>query len=369
MVLSIDLSYTDLQYAFLASGNFFTEQGINSVLMTPIPEIFQYNVSTALQVSFDVKYFNTKLGLYKDASNERIILSSLDPSNLLFPTDSITIPAIDFVAGLQSKNQILSIGALSTIYTNFNQFINEYFANSFGFNTIFGLSGRANYNNGVFDASALINIIHAKTYNNRTHEYIKDLSGSIIIQNINNLINYAVYRNTFHNRSFDTDGSGNYLLSTTPYWKPLLDQSGNIVYQDVSGTYFYVQSNGCLKDIYGNLIPIGDHYYPVYTNNPILDISGNIIYQPVYSIANGFLDGDLIFIENGFQVKLVLDIRNNNIHLNQTGLDNLLSYEEKTNIDQPSSITNGFEKVVNYADNNFIVTTVNVPLLIKLKNF
>lgn len=471
MVLPTDVSYTGLQYAFLASGSFYSEQGLHDVSISPIPQVFHYNVTTALQVSLDVRYVNAKIGLYKDASNLNATpgFSALDPSSLMFPIDSIVIPASEFVAGMQSENQVMSVGALSGIYTNFNQFVTDYFGNRFGFETLFDLSGQSNYNNGVFDASALINIIHAQTMDVNTHEYIRDLSGAITLSQINKSLNDVTYSNRFGNRSGSTDASGNYLLSTTPYWQPQLDANGEIIYQDSSGHLFFVQPDGSRKDIQGNSVPEGESIFPLYYSGtpildeggkqvfqdasatyyytqpdgslkdasgqslpsgvqtfpaytslvllkdgsgnvvyrdaqntyfylmpdgrradasgnvlgvsvqifpvyepgpgrPILDVYGNVIYQPVYDIGNGFLDGDLIFLNNGFQVTLKLDVVNNSIMLNQLGFANVASYQQQSNVNQQQTLYQGFQSISTVADDKKIISVINVPLLIRLSN-
>lgn len=471
MVLPTDASYSGLQYAFLASGSFYAEQGIHDVSMSSVPQVFQYNVTTALQVTFDVRYFNAKIGLYKDSSNNNATpnYSTLDPSSLRFPIDAIDISASDFIAGMQSPNQVMSVGSLAGIYTNFNQFVTDFFGNRFGFETLFDLSGQTNYNNGVFDASALVNIINSQAFNANTHEYINDLSGVIHLANINDALNYVVYKNEFGNRSGAFDGSGDYILGTTPYWQPQLDNSKNIIYQNASGKLYFVQPDGSLADEVQIPAPVGEHTYPLYHSGtlvldgsgeqvyhdpsgtkyyqqpdgtlkdasgellpgnvqthpayeglslymddsgnvvyhdasytffyllpdgsrvdaigtplgasvqifpvfvpgpgrPILDVDNNIIYQPVYDIANGFLDGDLIFLNNGFQVTLSLDIINNSIDLNQLGFANVASFQQQSNVNQQATQSQGFQSVSTVADDKKIVSTINVPLLIKLKN-
>ena len=314
----------------------------------------------------------------------------------------------------------------------------------------------------------MINIINSHDFNAVTHEYIKDLSGAIKLDNINTCLDYIVYTNQFNNRP--KDASGNFLLSTTPYWQPILDglgrqiylnpsstiyykdpssqlltlidgttiaptgvhyypqyYSGNLVvdgntnqvYKDASGIIYYVQLDGSLKDVNGNTRPYGDQTYPLYegvvldisngnvvyhdTQNilyylqldgitykdvsgnvgiaaqlfphyqqahgiPILDVDNRIVYQPLYDIANGFLEGDLIFLPNGFQVTLKLDILNNSIDLNQIGFSNVAAFEQSTNVNQQATLSQGFKSVSTIADDKKIVTTINVPLLIKLKN-
>ena len=230
MSLTIDASYSGLQYAFLASGGFFADQQFRDISMSATTTFNQYNVTTALQVTFDVRFLNSKLGLWKDSDNSGINLSTFDPSNLLFPftehfddpylNDDIEITHQEFVDGIHFKEQVMSVGGLKNIYTDFNNFVTDYFGNRFGFETLFDFSGQALYNNGIFDASALKNII---SYD--PAEQILDLSGSIKLSNVNEMLNYVVYKNPFGNRSngFDSNGNvQNYEYDSPPIYETVI---------------------------------------------------------------------------------------------------------------------------------------------------
>jgi hypothetical protein len=60
--------------------------------------------------------------------------------------------------------------------------------------------GGLNINNGVFDANAFVNIINGKSPD-PSGNYINNLTGSISIYNINNLLRFAIDGNVFGNRN------------------------------------------------------------------------------------------------------------------------------------------------------------------------
>ena len=67
-----DISFNGLFYAFAGSGGFKMEEGIKSITFLLYNELNQYDLTNTLQVKFDVRTFNNKLGIYKDASNINI---------------------------------------------------------------------------------------------------------------------------------------------------------------------------------------------------------------------------------------------------------------------------------------------------------
>ena len=50
--------YTGLVYAYGASGEFVMEQGLQNIIISPVENINKYDVTEALQISFDVRVFN-----------------------------------------------------------------------------------------------------------------------------------------------------------------------------------------------------------------------------------------------------------------------------------------------------------------------
>lgn len=191
--------YTGLYYAVSGTGGYKIEQGIRDVSMI-VTNIVQYDVTNSIQVLFDVRTFNIKLGLYKDASNVTINSTTYNNTAGAFPTDSLSLTATEFMNGITNNNQILSVGKYSSLYSDYNSFLTSYFSYSQGFSSLFNLSTSTSTNAGVFDASAFIYIIKNHTLNPSTGEYVKDLSGTVTINSINSILKFICKDNPFNNR-------------------------------------------------------------------------------------------------------------------------------------------------------------------------
>jgi hypothetical protein len=288
-IIGYDASYVGLYYALSATGGYQIEEGLKTITMLPVNQINQYDVTDSLQVMFDVRIFNESIGLYKDSNNQNIISTSFDPNTYKFPLDVIQLTSSQFVLGMQSS-QVISIGKLSYVYSDFITYINEYFGHINGFSTLFTLSSQVDINAGLFDANEFVNVINGKTLNPLTGEYIKDLSGSIILNYTNELLNYVTYSNPFNNRNpFDNNGNS-------------------------------------------------------------------------FSIQDGFIEGDIIFIPNGITITLNLDVISNQITLNPLGYLQLAQLNASTNS------VNGYFSVNTTTTNTNIKRVVKAPLLIKLMN-
>ena len=268
-----DASYVGLYYAVEGLGGYVMEEGLATITLIPIGQLTQFDVTESLQIMYDVKKFNQKLGTFDTDLNQ-------------FQYDSIEITAPDFVEEM-TEAKVISVGKLQFLYSDFIMYVDEYFAYANGFSTLFNLSAEPNFNNGIFDASAFIYIINGHSLNPDTGEYVLDLSGSIKINNIKSTIDYVIYSNAFNNR----------------------DPSSN------------------------------------------------------YTLQDGFIEGDLIFVPNGITITLNLNIVTNNIYLNNLGIEH----------------TNDLTNSVNYSDGYFSSNTTNTqtqitrvvkaPMLIKLMNF
>ena len=204
-IVPIDASYVGLFYAFSGLGGYIMEQGIKTITMLPVNQINQFDVTDSLQVKFNVATFNSKLGLIKDPSNINIISTTFDPSTNSFPTDTISITAPDFQLGVNTIEEVISVGRLQYAYSDFIAYLDDYFNYPAGFSTLFTLSSQIDINNGVFDASAFIHIINEEVYNPSTGEYVKDLSGSVHVDYINQLLNYICYADPFNNRDISSN--------------------------------------------------------------------------------------------------------------------------------------------------------------------
>jgi len=267
----IDSPYEGFFYAFYGSGGFTMDQCFNTIKLTQPNPLLRYDVTKALQVKFDVRTFNAKIGLYKDANNIGITSTTFNPITDNFSIDEITISADEFVSGL-SKQQVISVGSYSTMYGDFKQLVNTYFGYAGGFSSLFSQASEFDINNGVFDASALINII--TPYSRPSGENVKQVTGSITISDINSLLKYAIDRNIFGNRT---------------------TQSSVGTSSDVSSNYT------------GNSTTQEENYF-----------------KSNYGMADGFIAGDLIFIPAGTTIKLHLVIDSENFNpLNNIGPSNV----------------------------------------------
>lgn len=288
-IIAMDASYVGLYYAFSATGGYQLEQGLKTIAMLPVNQINQFDVTDSVQIKFDVRTVNRYFGLEKDANNQNIISTTYNQTTGLFPTDTFSISSADFLANI-TLDRIISVGRLSRLYSDFIQYVNDYFGYPNGFTSIFTLSSQISANNGVFDASALLNIMTESTLNPATGEYVNALTGTVTVNYINQLISYACFANTFDNRNPGTNNGGNFTLQ------------------------------------------------------------------------DGFIDGDIIFIPNGITVTLNLDIIPNNINWNSLGAAHVSS------LISASNYTSGYFSSTTTNSISNIKQVVIAPLLLRLTN-
>ena len=179
-----------------ASGGYSIQQSFPE-----IPVATEFFVQNALQIRIGVDNLNRKLGITKDPENENVLEFNHDVSNNKYSTDQVSITATELLSLVKTDN-ILSMGSLSTLYSDFNYTVLEYFGAPYGFSSLFSGEEHYNINDGVFDASALVHIINGGTFN-FAGSYVSDLSGSITIQNLTEVINNVCSRNPFNNRPID----------------------------------------------------------------------------------------------------------------------------------------------------------------------
>ena len=134
------------------------DQCFNTIKLQQQNPLLRYDVTKAVQVRFDVRTFNSKIGLIKEPNNVDIITSDFNAVTDKFPNNSITITAAEFLAGM-SAAQVLSVGAYSTAYSDYIQFVNTYFGYAGGFSSLFAEASEFDINGGVFDADSFMNII------------------------------------------------------------------------------------------------------------------------------------------------------------------------------------------------------------------
>ena len=277
--------YTGNLFVLDTSGGFSLQQGFREINLNTMSPITQYDVTDAIQIYFSVRTINDKIGVYKDASNQNVVQLLFDLSTDSLLVDNATITTSDFLQNVK-RDRIISLGNISTLYSDFDKTVKTYFGDPYGFSTFF--ADEDFFVNGVFDASSFVGIINGFTFN-IAGSYVTDLSGTVTINDLNNHLRYITAANPFNNRPSE--------------------------------------------------------------NN--------------YDITEGFVEGDLIFIPNGIQIKLTVDIQAESfVNITNMGPGNLAKINNLINY---NNIQTGVSKVTNYSNTN-ITQTYNVPILLVLSN-
>ena len=196
---NISGAYAGSVYAFGASGGFYVQQGFSQINLTPEDVLTRYDVTDAVQIKFSARTLNKKLGILKDASNYSVIQAWFDPSHELLYTDSIKLCNCDLQYGVSTQN-VVSVGKLQSLYTDFKYCVSSYFGDPGGFASLFALEQGFDPNNGVFDASALVQVLNKSTFN-INGSFVSDLSGHVMINDINRTLAFTIDSNTFNNRN------------------------------------------------------------------------------------------------------------------------------------------------------------------------
>jgi len=307
---ALNYVYNGPLFVMPASGGFQTQQTFDTIHTLTEATIFQFDVTNSVEVLFDVRTFNTLIGISKDLDNINVTSAHFyDNSENVLYKDSLTITASQFVAGLTSED-VISVGCLSTLYGEFTHYVEKYFGfkGQLGTNDLYGAAtfygGLNNFfpNHGVFDASAFINIINGAPADGNG-AFINDLSGQITVSNITQLLRYAVDTNIFGNR----------------------DASAGTTASD-----------------------------PYHRSN--------------YGVTDGFFENDLIFIPgNGIQITLNLGILAGSF--TSTTMITTAAYgaSQDTSFNAFTNSSGTFVETSNLS-NSAISRTVSAPLLIRLAN-
>ena len=201
-------TYRGLAYVFDSSGGFSVDQSFPRINLNTYLPIAQYDVTDALQIRFSVRTFNNKIGVIKDQCNNEVLeVLYFDVSSETLSSDFIHISTDEFLEGITTKN-IVSMGKMSTLYSDFNYTVMEYFGAPYGFSSVFENATDFNANNGLFDASAFINLINGISFNGVTGSVISDLSGWFQVNELNKHLRFCCGTNVFGNR----DPEGNFGL-------------------------------------------------------------------------------------------------------------------------------------------------------------
>jgi photosystem II stability/assembly factor-like uncharacterized protein len=186
-------TYTS-SYAMPGYGGFTIDQTFPTY-RPQLDSVRPYYVAEAIQVKYSVRELNYKIGLVNDLSENIINLPIPSSGNAVANTLEITS---DEFLNNTNKDTIVSMGKISTMYTDFLNAVNVYFGSPIILaNNIF------NVNNGVFDAEAFIHLLNGGDFNiNGT--LVSDLSGSLLLYDIQTQLQNAIDSNMFNNRTSST---------------------------------------------------------------------------------------------------------------------------------------------------------------------
>lgn len=182
-------------YAFNATGGFEMERGFDNIVQHEHEAPVHVDVTDSIQVMMNVATFNGMLGTF-DAVTDT------------FQNDDITIEAEAFTAGVTNGSQVISVGKYSTLYSDFQQYVSDYFGTVGGFSSLFaGASEFAIDTDNEFTGASFVALLTGSAQD-ASGRYISDLSGSINIANISKLLKYAVDGNVFGNRDPESTNFG-----------------------------------------------------------------------------------------------------------------------------------------------------------------
>lgn len=249
--------YTGPIYAIQAYGGYSVNQQFDTIHRLKETVIGKFDVTGSVEVLMDVRLFNYKIGIYKDAANLNVKNAGGTPDFYTaatdkLNTDSFVLSANEFVVDMKANlgtGNIVSVGIFSTIYSDFAQYVSTYFGlpsvdtqTDYGFATLFSGETGFNPNHGVFDAAAFSGLLYdgsganpAYTGVDGSGASISTLAGSITIAGITQLLRNAVDSNPFGNRN-STSGT----TASDPYDRANYGVTDGFLADDL----FFIPSNG-----------------------------------------------------------------------------------------------------------------------------
>lgn len=214
-------TYASTVYAFGATGGFEMERQFADITLLPADAIQRYDVTNAVQVKVAASVLNGKLGTF-DTVDDCFKISGTETTSITFTSDN-------FRTALASTADVISVGSLSTLYSDFKSYVGVYFGFNGGFETLFAAATEFVIDgDDLFEADSLVALIGGTATSTATHPYTKVMTGEIVIGNITKLLRYAVDSNCFGNRtpsgSASTDagnfGVNNGFLANDLIWVP-----------------------------------------------------------------------------------------------------------------------------------------------------
>jgi hypothetical protein len=186
--------YTTTVYAFGATQGFVMERQFEDIALRPADAIQRFDAINSVQVTVAASVLNAKLGTF-DTADDCFKIDDEEVSEITFTSD-------DFRTALASTEDVISVGSLSTLYSDFKTYVGTYFGFNGGFETLFAAATEFVIDgDDVFDADSLVALIGGEAAGEEpATPYTKIMTGSITISNITKLLRYAVDSNCFGNR-------------------------------------------------------------------------------------------------------------------------------------------------------------------------
>ena len=185
--------YATTVYAFSATDGFVMERQFADIALRAADTISRFDVTNAVQVTVDASVFNSKLGTF-DTVDDCFKMDGDETTSIEFTSDN-------FRTALASDADVISVGSLSTLYSDFKTYVGTYFGFNGGFETLFAAATEFVIDeDDLFEADSLVALIAGAAADDTTHPYTKVMTGSITISNITKLLRYAVDSNCFGNR-------------------------------------------------------------------------------------------------------------------------------------------------------------------------
>ena len=192
--------FVGVYYAIPAIGGFNIEQhfgGPIPIIVSDIPAK-DLDLTLALQLRINVKTFNDKLEIVKDASNNTVISSPFDISGGSFPSP-ISFDFKEFIPDITSDN-IISLGNFSTMNSDFRRNIVNYYKLSKDVN-VFDPSGESQNTGSTITNNEFIDLFSFVDPSSNTSN---DISGNMYIYYVPQLMASLYENDPFNNRSNKT---------------------------------------------------------------------------------------------------------------------------------------------------------------------
>jgi len=189
-----DSQYIGVYYAVPAIGGFNIEQHFGTIPLVTVLETKELDLTLALQLKVNVRTFNEKIGLIKDASNNTILQTSFDTSDNSFAIQDISFNYQDLIPDIATDN-IISVGGFSTMYRDFERNIINYYEHADNV-SLFNYSSKSILEGPNFTKDDFVNIFTSINYDGGY-----DISGEINIYRISTMLQNLYSNDPFQNRA------------------------------------------------------------------------------------------------------------------------------------------------------------------------